>query len=86
VRALSPVTELLTISIGAIACTWAEREYRPHLRADTLKTVLSQTQVFARTRWLDEILQRYLFEREVCAKHASAARCSAAVRTATLCG
>jgi AraC-like DNA-binding protein len=38
-----------------------------------LANVIRTPCVFPRTRWVDELSHRYLFEREVCGKHTSAA-------------
>jgi AraC-like DNA-binding protein len=72
-RALSPVSELLTLLIGDEAKQRACSEYAPHVRAAVLAEVLSSAQTLPRTRWFDELAHRYVFEREVCEKHASAA-------------
>jgi AraC-like DNA-binding protein len=73
VGALSPVTKLLTLGVGEIARTRTCREYKPHVDALELATVVGAPRVLSRTRWFDELANRYLFERDVCEKHASAA-------------
>jgi AraC-like DNA-binding protein len=48
-------------------------DYAPYIEANHLGEVLSAVRVLPRTRWVDELVHRYLFEREVCAKPASRA-------------
>lgn len=67
----SPAAELLTLLVGAEACARARDEYHPHVAADTLDQVLATPQLLPRTRWIDELAQRYLYERTVCFKHTS---------------
>jgi AraC-like DNA-binding protein len=71
--AVSPTTELLTLLLGDEARARAQREYRPHVDARVYADVLARPLTLPRTRWFDEIAQRYLFERAVCEKHASQA-------------
>jgi hypothetical protein len=73
VGALSPVTKLLTLGVGEIARTRTCREYRPHVDPIELATIVGAPRLLSRTRWFDELANRYLFERDVCEKHASAA-------------
>jgi AraC-like DNA-binding protein len=73
VLAVSPVTNLLTLLIGQTARTRTCREYRPHVEAAQLDLVLGAPRLFSRTRWVDELANRYVFERHVCEKHTSAA-------------
>lgn len=49
------------------------REYAPHVDARKLRDVLGALRVVPRTRWVDELVHRYVFERDVCEKHASKA-------------
>lgn len=69
----SPTASLLTIELGAGACKDAVREYAPHVDRDELAALLATPALVPRTRWFDEIAQRYLFEREVCQKKKSRA-------------
>jgi len=71
--AVSPVAPTLTLLIGPAAREAARREYEPDLVDATFTTIVSQVRAFPRTRWVDELAQRYLFEREVCRRHDSAA-------------
>lgn len=73
VRALSPVTKLLTLFVDDDARARARREYRPHVDVARFDAILAAPRVFPRTRWVDEIVQRYLFEIDVCEKNGSAA-------------
>ncbi|MBL8610802.1 MAG: helix-turn-helix transcriptional regulator [Myxococcales bacterium] len=70
---VSPVTELLTLALGDAVLESACAEYRPHVDAALFADVLSRATTLPRTRWVDEIAQRYLFERAVCEKHRSRA-------------
>ena len=70
-RSHGAVTDVLTLFIGAPACARVEREYAPHVRADIMAQVLATGRLLPRTRWVDELAQRYLFERNVCFKHDS---------------
>jgi AraC-like DNA-binding protein len=73
VRSISPVTRLLTVFVGDDALRRVRREYAPQVDGDRFATILSLAQIFPRTRWVDEIAQRYLFEIDVCEKHGSRA-------------
>jgi AraC-like DNA-binding protein len=48
-------------------------DYAPYVDAKKLAEVLAQPRTLARTRWVDELLNRYLFEREVCERPTSRA-------------
>lgn len=71
VGALGPVVELLTLTVGPQAQAGAQREYHPHVDPRTMAAIVAQVRLLPRTRWVDELAQRYLFERSVCYKHAS---------------
>jgi AraC-like DNA-binding protein len=51
----------------------AVRDYAPYVDAAVLADVLSQPRLLPRTRWIDELIQRFIFEREVCGKPESRA-------------
>lgn len=51
----------------------AVRDYAPYIDARRFADVLAAPRILPRTRWVDELVQRYIFEREVCAKPASRA-------------
>jgi len=65
--------DVVTLLLLSGAWKRAEREYRPHVAAETVSAVIARFRTFGRTRWVDELAHRYLFEREVCGKHASQA-------------
>lgn len=65
--------EVITLLLRDGAWKQAEREYRPHIAMETVAEVVSRPRLFARTRWVDELVHRYLFERETCGKHTSRA-------------
>ncbi len=69
----SPAARVLTLRLAPAALAGAIAEYAPHVDAPTYAAILGAVRVLPRTRWLDELLHRYVFERDVCEKHASAA-------------
>lgn len=69
----SPAARVLTLRLGPAALAAAIAEYAPHVDATTYAAVLGAVRVLPRTRWLDELLHRYVFERDVCEKHTSGA-------------
>jgi AraC-like DNA-binding protein len=73
VSARSPRGRLVTLLVGDAAVAAACAEYRGHVTDEGLRATLGTGQVFPRTRWVDELVQRYVFERVVCEKPASAA-------------
>ncbi|HTJ43576.1 MAG TPA: AraC family transcriptional regulator, partial [Kofleriaceae bacterium] len=64
---------IVTIVIGAGAWKLVAREYGAFVDERIYAKIVGETRVFARTRWVDELVQRYVFERDVCEKHASRA-------------
>lgn len=73
VRADSPVTTLVTLVAHRPALERAEAEYRGHLHLLRFASLVATPRVLPRTRWVDELVHRYVFERDVCEKHGSAA-------------
>ncbi len=71
--AATTTPEVVTVVLLAGAWQGAEREYRPYVEAETVARVVASPRLFARTRWVDEVVHRYLFERDVCAKETSQA-------------
>jgi AraC-like DNA-binding protein len=69
----SPAARVLTLRFGATVIAGAVREYAPHVDARTFDMILATPRVLPRTHWLDELVHRYVFERDVCEKHDSAA-------------
>jgi AraC-like DNA-binding protein len=51
----------------------AAREYAPDLELRRFDEVLASMRILPRTRWVDELVHRYMFEREVCERPASKA-------------
>jgi AraC-like DNA-binding protein len=72
VRAESPVAVLCTLVFRPRARSRAAREYST-LDSAELASLVAKPRVLPRTRWVDELVHRYLFERDVCGKHRSAA-------------
>ncbi|HEY5950529.1 MAG TPA: AraC family transcriptional regulator [Kofleriaceae bacterium] len=54
-------------------CAAAVRDYAPHVDARGFAEVVSQVRWLSRTRWVDELVHRFVFERELCNKSASRA-------------
>lgn len=67
------VVSLVVLGVGRGARDAAKREYAPDFSLETFDAIVSVPRILSRTRWVDEITQRYVFERTVCEKHASAA-------------
>jgi AraC-like DNA-binding protein len=72
VRALSPITSLATLLVGPLSRARACEDY-PDVRAEGLDRFLGSSELLPRTRWVDELVHRYVFEREVCERHTSRA-------------
>ena len=73
VSARGSVVSLAVLGVGKGARDAAKREYAKEFSAETFDAIVSAPRVFARTRWVDEIVQRYVFERMICEKHGSEA-------------
>jgi len=69
----SAVAPTLVLGVQPRARDAARREYAPHFTAELWDRIVEQPRAFSRTRWVDELANRYLFERQVCARHDSAA-------------
>jgi len=69
----SPAPKVVTLGVSAEARAAAEREYAPHIVAARFDAVVGAARVLARTRWVDELVQRYVFERVICERHESLA-------------
>jgi len=64
---------LVTLVLDDATRAAAIREYAPYVDARRFVEVLAAPRVLPRTRWVDELVQRYVFEREVCEKPGSRA-------------
>ena len=71
VRAQSTMTSLVTLVIHAAARDRAAREYDGNMSSQEFIALTATARVLPRTRWVDELVQRYLFERDVCERHVS---------------
>ena len=49
----------------------AIKDYAPYVESRQLREVLGTLRCLARTRWIDELVHRYVFERTVCERDAS---------------
>lgn len=72
-RSASPVIEVLTLLLGEQAQQEARAAYAPYVVVERMQELVSKARLLPRTRWVDELAQRYLFERNVCFKHDSLA-------------
>jgi len=70
-RAVSPPTTLVTLVLGRVTRERACREYSGHVVQARFNELLTSPRILPRTRWVDELVHRYVFEREVCEKHTS---------------
>jgi AraC-like DNA-binding protein len=71
VRSQSAMTAIVTVVLRAAARERAANEYRGNMSTEEFDTLVATSRVLPRTRWVDEVVQRYLFERDVCERHAS---------------
>jgi AraC-like DNA-binding protein len=62
-----------TLIVSDAARAAAVRDYAPDVIAPGLAEIVGAVRVLIRTRWVDELVQRYVFERSVCARQASKA-------------
>jgi AraC-like DNA-binding protein len=69
----SPAPKLVTLSLPPETRALAAEEYAPYIDAARLERLVAAPRLLARTRWVDELVHRYVFERDVCKKHHSAA-------------
>ena len=69
----SPAPRLVTLILSGDERARAEKEYAPHLERPRMDRVLAEPRMLPRTRWVDELVHRYVFERSVCQRHDSSA-------------
>jgi AraC-like DNA-binding protein len=69
----SPAARVLTLTLPPALLQGVAKEYAPHVDVALFARVLGAPRVLPRTRWLDELIHRYVFERDECEKHDSAA-------------
>ena len=67
----SPAPKLLTLLLSGDERARAEDEYAPHVERARMDRVLGAPRMLPRTRWVDELVHRYVFERTVCQRHDS---------------
>jgi AraC-like DNA-binding protein len=67
----SPAPKVVTLVLSGDERERAFREYAPHLHRDTFDRILTEPHLLPRTRWVDELVHRYVFEREICERHQS---------------
>jgi AraC-like DNA-binding protein len=71
--AATTAPDVMTVLLLDAAWKGVLREYHAYVDLETISKVVASVRIFARTRWVDELAHRYLFERDVCHKHASQA-------------
>jgi AraC-like DNA-binding protein len=64
---------LVTLVLADDVRAAAVRDYHPYIDARRFREVVSAPRILPRTRWVDELINRFLFEREVCEKPRSRA-------------
>ena len=64
---------VVTLIVHPPARSAAARDYIPHVDPRVLEDVLAQLRFLPRTRWVDELVHRYVFERSVCERRNSRA-------------
>ena len=69
----SATTLVATLLVHESTRATAVSDYAPYVDPARLAEVLSCPRVLQRTRWVDELVHRYVFERDVCAQPASKA-------------
>jgi len=69
----SPAPKLVTLVLDGTERARMIRAYAEHVTAATFDRVLAEPRLLGRTRWVDELVHRYLFERDVCGRHDSEA-------------
>jgi AraC-like DNA-binding protein len=68
VRAKSPVTHTLVLSLGVELRTTVVRAYGGEIQLTRFDRYVTDVQIMPRTNWVNELAHRYLFERAVCKK------------------
>lgn len=71
VRPQSAMTAMVTLVLHTDARKRAAHEYRGNMSTEEFDNLTTTSRVLPRTRWVDELVQRYLFERDVCERHTS---------------
>lgn len=72
-RAVSPVSTTLAIAPSDALLAEVVRTYAGQIEATALATTMATSCCIPRTTWINEIAQRYAFERAVCTKRDNAA-------------
>ena len=69
----SGTAAVVTLLISDELRATAVREYAPEVDSRRLAEVVAGARCLSRTRWVDELVQRYVFERSVCERRGSKA-------------
>jgi AraC-like DNA-binding protein len=72
-RGLDAQARAASLGFGPLALSRTREEYGAYIAKDKLDAAFARPRLLPRTRWVDELLHRYIFEREVCERHDSAA-------------
>jgi AraC-like DNA-binding protein len=70
---LSGTTVVVTLVVSDALRAATVRDYRPEVEAGRLVEVLGGGRILPRTRWVDELVHRYVFECSVCERRGSKA-------------
>jgi AraC-like DNA-binding protein len=70
-QAHSPAPKVVTLVLSGDERARATREYAPWVEREPFERMLSTPHLLPRTRWVDELVHRYLFERAICERHES---------------
>lgn len=66
VRAKSPITHALALTVTTGLCAEVVRTYDGEIDPASFRRYLAEVQLLPRTLWVNELCHRYLFERAVC--------------------
>jgi AraC-like DNA-binding protein len=72
-RGLSAASRSASLLFGPRALARTREEYASYIPAARLEAAFETARLLPRTRWVDELVHRYVFEREVCKRDDSAA-------------
>ncbi|HEX9104571.1 MAG TPA: AraC family transcriptional regulator, partial [Polyangia bacterium] len=69
----SGAAAVVTLLVSEALRAAAVRDYKPYVDARRLAVVVGGARLLPRTRWVDELVHRYVFERSVCERRGSKA-------------
>ena len=65
----SPAPKVVTLVLSGDERARVLATYAPHVDREAFERVLAEPRTLPRTRWVDELVHRYVFERDVCDRH-----------------